>query len=206
MMRRAARVCQGAAEERADQATNANRQERTETPITVAGCLQKGDGSAFLLTRVNEPTRSVGTTGPAGADSPTAGANSAVVEREQMRSAAGAYRLDPKGDVKLDDLVGKEVRVVGTVTENMDLPRATAGVTTVRTSVKATSPVSTRRLCQWWQGFVNGGRGLPHRPPHPTAAQRVRATARNVRCGARGKCASHAVSLFFSLPSKAATP
>jgi hypothetical protein len=46
-----------------------------------------------------------------------------VAEREQMRAASGAYRINPTGDVKLDDLVGKEIRVVGTVAENADLPR-----------------------------------------------------------------------------------
>jgi hypothetical protein len=157
----------GAAEERADQSINANRQaERTGTPITVAGCLQKGDGSAFLLTRVNEPTQSVGTTGAAGAGSPAAGSNSAVVEREQMRSAAGTYRVDPKGDVKLDDLVGKEVQVVGTVTENMDLPRANAGGNDRPnisqgdlTRIDATSVSTVAEVCRGAESSATPNRG-----------------------------------------------
>jgi len=92
--------------------TDSAAAQNKQAPITVSGCLQKG-GSNFILTRVNEPTQSVG----------TSGTNTGVAEREQMRSAAGAYRIDPTGDVKLDELVGKEIRVVGTVAENADLPK-----------------------------------------------------------------------------------
>jgi hypothetical protein len=105
----------------------AARQEGGTTPITVAGCLQKGDGSAFILTRVNQPTQSVGTSGAVAAASGAASGAKDVVESEQMRSAAGAYRVDAMGDVKLDELVGKQVQVVGTIAQDMDLPRANAG-------------------------------------------------------------------------------
>lgn len=93
--------------------------------ITVAGCLQKGNGSDFILTRINEPSQSVGTAGTndrRGSSSAGAG----TVEREELRSAAGAYRVDAPNGVNLADLVGREVQVVGTIKENMDLPRANA--------------------------------------------------------------------------------
>jgi hypothetical protein len=97
------------------------------SPITVAGCLQKGDGSDFILTRINEPTQSVGTAGATDtAAGRPGGAAVGTVEREQLRSAAGAYRVDAPSGVNLTELVGKEVRVVGTIRENMDLPRANA--------------------------------------------------------------------------------
>src|SRR5215203_1693731 len=76
---------------------DATRSETAATPITVAGCLQKGDGSNFILTRINEPSQAVGT---AGANDRSAGAGSpGTVEREQLRSAAGAYRIDPADGV-----------------------------------------------------------------------------------------------------------
>jgi hypothetical protein len=117
----------GAAPDRGAAPTDAARHERGTTPITVAGCLQKGDGSAFILTRVNQPTQSVGTSGAVGAARGAGSGAKDVVESEQMRSAAGAYRVDAMGDMKLDDLVGKQVQVVGTVAQDMDLPRANAG-------------------------------------------------------------------------------
>jgi hypothetical protein len=101
---------------------------KTTSPITVAGCLQKGNGSDFILTRINEPSLAVGTTGanepstaqPGGSAATGAGA----VEREHLRTAAGAYRIDAADGLNLGNMVGREVRVVGTITENMALPRA----------------------------------------------------------------------------------
>jgi hypothetical protein len=101
------------ATDRTDASAPSAQDNRNQTPITVAGCLQKGDSGEFILTRINEPTQSVGTTGSA---------NSRTAEREQMRSAAGAFRVEPSGDVKVDQLVGKQVRVTGTVAEDATLP------------------------------------------------------------------------------------
>jgi hypothetical protein len=83
-------------------------------PINLTGCLQKGGGftAPYVLTQVNEPARSVGTTGST--EAPGAAA------REQMREARHAYRLAGDKD-QLDNLVGKQVRVQGTVAENSDL-------------------------------------------------------------------------------------
>jgi len=80
-------------------------------PIAMTGCLQKGTGGTFILTRVNEPSqKSVGTNG-----------TPAAVENEQAREAENAYRVDATGDLKLDDLVGKQVRVSGTLAERSDI-------------------------------------------------------------------------------------
>ena len=81
--------------------------------INLTGCLQKSGGltSSYVLTQVNEPTRSVGTSGSSQPD---------VVKQEQMREAKHSYRLDGDDD-QLGNLVGKQVRVEGTVSENSDL-------------------------------------------------------------------------------------
>jgi hypothetical protein len=87
--------------------------EKKATPITVAGCLQH-DGGTYIVTRLNEPSqKGVGTTGSA-----------AAVEHEQLRAAANAYRVDPKQDVDLDKMVGKQVSVSGTVEDKANLPQA----------------------------------------------------------------------------------
>jgi hypothetical protein len=85
-------------------------------PITMTGCLQRGDGiNNFVLTQVNRPSDTpVATTG-----------DSAAVQREQMREAKHAYELEGDKD-GWQDLVGKQVRVTGTIADNSDLPRAEA--------------------------------------------------------------------------------
>jgi len=88
-------------------------------PINLTGCLQKGDGmNTFVLTQVNAPTRSVGTTG---ATETQPGA----VSKEQMREAKHAYRLDGDDD-ELSKLVGKQVKVEGTIAESSDLNKRAA--------------------------------------------------------------------------------
>jgi len=130
----------------------------TASPITVAGCLQKGTGSDFILTRINEPSQGVGTTGASGSSAVQAGnssaAGSGTVEREQLRSAAGAYRVDAADTLNLATLVGKEVQVVGTIKENMDLPRANADRDPVQVKqrdlarIEATSVSQTAAECR----------------------------------------------------------
>jgi hypothetical protein len=84
-------------------------------PITLVGCLQRGSGmNNYILTQVNSPSDSpVATSGQGAGD---------AVQREQMREAKHAYALDGEGD-QLRDLVGKQVRVTGTVEENSELRR-----------------------------------------------------------------------------------
>jgi hypothetical protein len=89
------------------------RAENTAKPITLTGCLQQ-DGRTYIVTRLNEPSHEgVGTTG-----------NGAAVEREQLREAANAYRVESKDQSDWDKMVGKQVRVSGSVEKNADLPSA----------------------------------------------------------------------------------
>jgi hypothetical protein len=128
---------------------------KAASPITVAGCLQKGTGSDFILTRINEPSKTAGTTGVGESTAARAdNSGGGTVEREQLRSAAGAYRVDAAKGVSLSELVGREVRVVGTITENMDLPRANADRNPVRVKqgdlarIEATSVSQTAAECR----------------------------------------------------------
>src|SRR5438105_2471014 len=83
-----------------------------QSAMTVTGCLQK-DGGTFIVTRLNEPAkRPTATSGSSGA-----------VQKEDVRAAANAYRVNPKGDVDLDGLVGKEISVTGVLAERADLPQ-----------------------------------------------------------------------------------
>jgi hypothetical protein len=97
-------------------AADVKRDEPRQQPITVTGCLQQGRGGSYILTRMNEPSqKSVGTSG-----------SPAAVEQEQLRQAANAYRIDPQGDVKLDGMVGKQIRVSGMLADRADLPKPEA--------------------------------------------------------------------------------
>jgi hypothetical protein len=105
---------------RADRNRMANEARGHEgAPINLTGCLQKDTGitTSYILTQVNEPTRSVGTSGST--------ADPAVVDQERMREAKHAYRLGGDND-ELEKLVGKQVKVQGTVAENSDLNKKPA--------------------------------------------------------------------------------
>lgn len=95
--------------------TTRNARDHVGAPINLTGCLQKGDGmNTFVLTPVNEPTRSVGTSGST--------SDPGAVKQEQMREAKHAYRL--KGDDRqLESLVGKQVSVEGIVADSSDVNR-----------------------------------------------------------------------------------
>jgi hypothetical protein len=96
---------------------------RQPSPVTLTGCLQKGDGrNDYILTELNTTPTTVGTSG-----SVPRGSSADVVAKEQLRSAAHAYRLSGDRD-SLEGLVGKQVRVSGTLAERSDLnDRTTAG-------------------------------------------------------------------------------
>ncbi len=66
-------------------------------PIDVTGCLQKADGS-YVLTEINQPNPNAAPT-----------------------SKKGDYRLTAEKDDDLEKLVGKQVKVSGTLTEASDL-------------------------------------------------------------------------------------
>src|SRR5581483_10559411 len=89
--------------------------ETPKTPVTLTGCLQQGDSSSsYILTEMNEPSsRPTATSGSAGQGD--------KVAREQLKEAEHAYRLDAKNDDELSKLVGKKVRVSGTITDKSDL-------------------------------------------------------------------------------------
>jgi hypothetical protein len=98
--------------------------DQPRSPVTLTGCLQKGDGrSDYILTEVNTTRTTVGTSG-----SPASGSGGDPVGREQMRSAAHAYRLKGDRDA-LEPLVGKQVRLSGTLAERSDLNDHTSGGT-----------------------------------------------------------------------------
>jgi hypothetical protein len=84
--------------------------------INLTGCLQKGaDSGDYLLTVVNQPSEAVGT---AGVVSP------AEVAREETRAATHTYRVSGKG-FDLESLVGRQLRVSGTIEEGSDVWRKT---------------------------------------------------------------------------------
>src|SRR5689334_3596369 len=85
------------------------------TPVTLTGCLQKGDGrNDYILTEINQPRTSVGTSGS------TSAAGSDKVGQEQMRAAEHAYKLSADNDT-LEPMVGKQVRVSGTMERQSQL-------------------------------------------------------------------------------------
>ena len=80
-------------------------------PIALTGCLQKGDGSDYILTQINEPSAGAATSGD-------------KVEREQVNAAEHSYRLNAKGSTNDDDwskMVGRQVRVSGTLAKASDI-------------------------------------------------------------------------------------
>jgi hypothetical protein len=77
----------------------------------VTGCLQR-DGNTFIVTMLNEPARlGVGTSGSTGA-----------VEQEQLRQAAKSYRVQPTSSLDLKNMVGRRVRIAGTIGDAATLP------------------------------------------------------------------------------------
>jgi hypothetical protein len=98
-----------------DQNRTAESRGHKGAPINLTGCLQKDGGisTTYILTQVNEPTQSVGTSGSAPAN----------VDKERMREAKHAYRLSGDDD-QLKELVGKQVKVEGVIAENSDFKKA----------------------------------------------------------------------------------
>jgi hypothetical protein len=115
----------GAEGQNAGRASDVNnaRADGTGQPVTLEGCLQQGGGTfaqGYLLTLLNEPS----TTGTAGSVT----SSGSAVEREQMRMAANTYRLDPRDDINLKDMVGRQVRVSGTVSEPAKSPNGSGAI------------------------------------------------------------------------------
>jgi hypothetical protein len=96
-------------------------------PITVTGCLQRGTSGidTYILTQVNSPSETPVAT--AGKD-----ASGAAVQREQMREAKHSYALDNGDKDVMRDMVGKQVRVNGTIKEASELHKEAAKTSTDR--------------------------------------------------------------------------
>jgi hypothetical protein len=95
-------------------AASAPAENNAQPAITLTGCLQKGDGrSDYILTQVNTTPTTVGTSG-------STAASGDVVGKEQMRAAEHAYKLAGDRDA-LEPLVGKQIRVNGTVERGSQL-------------------------------------------------------------------------------------
>jgi hypothetical protein len=82
--------------------------------VSVTGCLQEGVHQRdYILTHQNEPPIPVGTS-----DS----AQSVTIRRDELSEARNAYRLLPAKNVDLGPLVGKQIRVSGTVVVPARMP------------------------------------------------------------------------------------
>jgi hypothetical protein len=79
-------------------------------PTSLTGCLQKDSGllGDYILTQTNAPAETVGTSG------------AGTVERRQLDAAARSYRLSGESS-KLRDLVGHQIRVTGSMTDQASL-------------------------------------------------------------------------------------
>jgi hypothetical protein len=87
-------------------------EKNAKKPIDLTGCLQKADGS-YVLTQISTPNANAAPTSKKG--------DGSVVEREQMHAAQHAYRLSADKADDLEKLVGKQVKVSGTVMERSEL-------------------------------------------------------------------------------------
>jgi hypothetical protein len=81
--------------------------EPAPTPISVTGCLQKGNRNTYIVTALNRPAHP---------DS----SNPQVVAQEKQAAAREAYRLTSGQTDDLKKLVGKRVHVEGTLKKAAD--------------------------------------------------------------------------------------
>jgi hypothetical protein len=97
-------------------------------PITVTGCLQEtGTVGTLVLTEINEPSHSVGEPGKS-VGTTGKSQNGDVVRSEQRREAAASYRIDPPRGTDTKDMIGKQVRVTGTLTDAGSVDRDTSTI------------------------------------------------------------------------------
>lgn len=76
--------------------------------VSLTGCLQEGNHGTYILAELNRPAKP---------DS----SNPSIVAHEDLAAAVHAYRLNASKDQKLSKLVGRTIRVDGTLTEPSDL-------------------------------------------------------------------------------------
>ncbi len=81
--------------------------------VSLIGCLQEGQRGAYILTELNSPAHP---------DS----SNPSVVEHERVAAAENAYRLTSSPANVLSKLVGRRVRVDGTLAKPSDLVASNA--------------------------------------------------------------------------------
>jgi hypothetical protein len=110
-------------------AAPADKSASEDQPITLTGCLMRGDGrNDFILTKANQP---VGTSGEQSA----AGSS---IEQRQLEAAERSYRL--KGDdEQFQNLVGHRVRVSGTLADKSDLSASSPSSDKSGSNVRGTS-------------------------------------------------------------------
>jgi hypothetical protein len=97
-------------------------------PITLTGCLMRGDGrNDFILTKANQP---VGTSG--------APSEAGSIEQRTLEAAERSYRLKGDDD-QFKDLVGHRVRVSGTLADKGDLSASPSSSDKSESKVSGTS-------------------------------------------------------------------
>jgi hypothetical protein len=99
--------------------------EPAPTPVSVTGCLQKGNRNTYIVTALNRPAHP---------DS----SNPQVVAQEKQAAAQEAYRLTSGQTDDLKKLVGKRVHVEGTLKKAADaeVTGNTAGGTATTREIK----------------------------------------------------------------------
>jgi hypothetical protein len=99
-------------------AADARDTEKNAT-TTLTGCLQekKGMTGDYILTQVN-----LGSSGSAPVGTTGSTSSGSAIEQKQMSAAKKSYRLSGETD-QLKNLVGHEVRVSGTVTDEGDIAK-----------------------------------------------------------------------------------
>lgn len=105
--------------------TTGTAAEAKNEPVSLTGCLQKGDGSNYILTELSEPR----------AGSAKASGDNRV-EREQLNAAEHSYRLSAGKNVdddEWDKLVGAKVKVDGTLAKRAEI--GTSGSDTGREKI-----------------------------------------------------------------------
>ena len=117
--------CGGASERASEDQHGASmasgEHDANQSPVTLTGCLQRGDGDEYILTE-NIDTTTVGTSG----ERNQVGAADRV-EPQQRSAAARSYRLNDGNDDQLDELVGQQVRVSGQISDQHDRNRSAVG-------------------------------------------------------------------------------
>jgi hypothetical protein len=104
--------------------------EQAPTPVSVTGCLQKGNRNTYIVTGLNRPAHP---------DS----SNPQVVAQEKQAAAREAYRLTSGQTDDLKKLLGKRVHVEGTLKK-----AAGADVTGTTATAAGSTEIKQRDLAE----------------------------------------------------------